>query len=88
MRSWHTAKKEPMLSQLEKSQRNNEDPAQPRSCTLLYLKWIPTKTYCIVHGTLLNVICHSGWEGCLGEIHVYQWLSPSYTVDLKLSQHC
>ena len=24
--------------------------------TLLYLKWI-TRTYCIAHGTLLNVMC-------------------------------
>ena len=31
--------------------------------TLLYLKWIPTRTYCIAHGTLLNVICQYRWKG-------------------------
>ena len=35
--------------------------------TLLYLKWITTRTYCIAHGTLLNVMWQTGWEGSLGE---------------------
>ena len=35
--------------------------------TLLYLKWITTKTYCIAYGTLLNVMCQPVWEGGLGE---------------------
>ena len=26
--------------------------------TVLYLKGLPTRTYCIVHGTLLNVMWH------------------------------
>ena len=25
-------------------------------CTLLYLKWVTTRTYCIPQGALLNVI--------------------------------
>ena len=32
--------------------------------TLLYLKWI---TYCLAHGTLLNVMGQAGWERDLGE---------------------
>ena len=35
--------------------------------TLLYLKWITNKTYCIAHGTLLSVMCQTGWEEGLGE---------------------
>ena len=34
--------------------------------TLLFFKWI-TRTYCIVQGTLLNVMWEPGWEGSLGE---------------------
>ena len=34
--------------------------------TLFYLKWI-TSTYCIAHGTLLNVMQQPGWEQSLGE---------------------
>ena len=54
-------------------------------CTLLYLKWITTRTYC---GTLINTV-----SACMGEefegewIHVYVWPS-SFIVHLKLSQHC
>ena len=36
-------------------------------CTLLYLKWIPTRSYCIAHGTLLNVMWQARWEESLGE---------------------
>ena len=32
-------------------------------CTLLYLKWITNKFYCIAQGTVLNV----RWEGSLGK---------------------
>ena len=32
-------------------------------CTLLYLKWITNKFYCITQGTVLNV----RWEGSLGK---------------------
>ena len=28
---------------------------------------LPRRTYCIAHKTLLNVMCHPGWEGSLGE---------------------
>ena len=34
--------------------------------TLLYLKWITTRTYCTEHRTL-NVMWQPGWEGSLGE---------------------
>ena len=40
---------------------------------LLCLKWI-TSTYCVVRGTLFNVMWQPGWEGSLGEngyIYVY-----------------
>ena len=45
--------------------------------TLLYLKWITKKTYCIAQGTLPNVPCQPGWKRGLGrmEIHVHAWLS-------------
>ena len=36
-------------------------------CTLLYLKWITTKTSCIAHGTLLNVMWQPRWKGSLGK---------------------
>ena len=35
--------------------------------TLLYLKWITNRTYCIAQGTRLNVMWQPGWEGSLGE---------------------
>ena len=35
--------------------------------TLLYLKWITNKSYCIAKGNLLSVMWQSGWEGSLGE---------------------
>ena len=31
--------------------------------TLLYLNWIPTSTYCVAHGSLLNVMGQSGRQG-------------------------
>ena len=37
--------------------------------TLLYLKWKPTRTYCIAQGALLSVMWQSGWEGSLGKMH-------------------
>ena len=45
--------------------------------TLLYLKCITNKTYCIEHGTLLNVMCQPGWERGLGEngyMYMYGWV--------------
>ena len=36
--------------------------------TLLYLKWIPTRTYCLAQGTLFNVMCQPGWEGVWGRM--------------------
>ena len=45
--------------------------------TLLYLKCITNKTYCIAHGTLLNVMCQPGWERGLGEngyMYMYGWV--------------
>ena len=42
--------------------------------TLLYLKWITTKTSCIAHGTLLNVMWQPRWKGNLGENgHMYMY---------------
>ena len=35
--------------------------------TLLYLKSITKKCLIIAHGTLLSVMCQSGWEWALGE---------------------
>ena len=35
--------------------------------TSLYLKWIPTRAYCVAHGTLLSVTHQPGWEQGLGE---------------------
>ena len=35
--------------------------------TLLYLKRITNKIYCVAHGTQLNVMWQSGWEGSLAE---------------------
>ena len=35
--------------------------------TLLYLKWITNRTYCIAQETLLNVMWQPGWEGSLRE---------------------
>ena len=37
-------------------------------CTLLYLKWLTTKTYCIAHRTLLNIMWQPGWEGFCGRM--------------------
>ena len=31
--------------------------------TLLYLKWITNKAYCIAQGTLLNFTWQPGWAG-------------------------
>ena len=35
--------------------------------TLLYLKWITNRTYCIAQRTLLNIMGQPGMEGTLGE---------------------
>ena len=55
--------------------------------TLLYSKWITTRTYWIAHGTLYYVAAWVG--GGVGEewIPVDVWLSP-FAVHLKRSQHC
>ena len=56
--------------------------------TLLYLKWTTSKDLCIAHGTLLNVTCQSGWEGCLKEngcVYMHGWdpyCSPEVTTTL------
>ena len=34
--------------------------------TVMYLKQIIPRTYCVAQGTLLNVRCQPGWEGSLG----------------------
>ena len=39
--------------------------------TLLYLKWITTKTCYIACGTLLNVMLQPGWEGSLENGFMY-----------------
>ena len=43
--------------------------------TLLYLKRITTKTYCIVH--LLNVMCQPGWEGDWGRMNTCVCMAES-----------
>ena len=35
--------------------------------TLIYLKWISTRSYCIAPGTLLNVMWQARWEESLRE---------------------
>ena len=35
--------------------------------TLLYLKWITNRDYCMAQGTLFNVMWQPGWEESLGE---------------------
>ena len=35
--------------------------------TLLYFKWMSTKTYCIAHGTQFSDRLQPGWDGSLGE---------------------
>ena len=42
--------------------------------TLLYFKWITTRTYSTAQRTLFNVVWQPGWEGSLGKngyIHMY-----------------
>jgi len=49
--------------------------------TVLYLKWIIKKIYCIAHGTLLNVMWQPRGEGSLGEnghMYVYGWVSSLF----------
>ena len=42
--------------------------------TLLYLKWITKKAYCIAQGTLLNVTWQPGREGNWGEnAYIYMY---------------
>ena len=56
--------------------------------TLLYLKYKPTRSYCVAQGMLLSVIGSLDGRGVWGEwIHVYVWLIH-FAVHLKLSQHC
>ena len=41
---------------------------------LLYLKWNTNRSYCIAHGTLLNVMWQPGWEVSLGKNgHMYMY---------------
>ena len=56
--------------------------------TLLYLKCITGKSYCIAQG-LCSMLCGSlDGKGVGGEwIHVHAWPSL-FAVHLKLSQHC
>ena len=51
--------------------------------TLLYLKWITTKTYWIAQGSLLNVMCQPGWKGCGGE-----WMRGYVWMCMAESLHC
>ena len=57
--------------------------------TLLHLRWITSKD--LLYSTWKSAQCYvEAWMGgeCWGEGRpVYVWLS-SYTVHLKLSQHC
>ena len=39
--------------------------------TLLYLKWITTRTYGIAHGTRLSVMWQPGWENSGENGHMY-----------------
>ena len=56
--------------------------------SLLYLKWISNKTYCIAQQTLLNAMCQPGWEGGFGGewIHVYVQLSTSLLPETTTTQ--
>ena len=50
--------------------------------TLLYLKRITNKNYCIADGTLFNVMWQPGWEGRLGEkgsMYMYGWVPLLFT---------
>ena len=49
---------------------------------LLYLKWIPKRTYCMAQGTLLNVTWQPGWEGSLlenGYMYMYSRVPSLFT---------
>ena len=37
------------------------------------------KTYCIAHGTLLNVMCQPRWEQFWGEMDMYGWVPSLFT---------
>ena len=41
--------------------------------TVMYLKQIIPRTYCVAQGTLLNVIWQSGWEGSFQE-NAYRYM--------------
>ena len=48
-----------------------------RFFTTAILKWTTTRTYCIAHKTLLNVMWQSGWEGSFrenGYMYIYGWV--------------
>ena len=50
--------------------------------TLLYLKWVTTRTYCTAQGTILNIMWQPGWEGSLGEngsMYMYGWVPSLFT---------
>ena len=50
--------------------------------TLLYLKWIAPRTYCIAQGTLLNITSQPKWGKNLkknGYRHMYNSITLLYT---------
>ena len=44
----------------------------------LYLKWITNRTYCTVHGTLLNVVCQLKWDGVWGRMDIGICMAESF----------
>ena len=46
--------------------------------TLLYLRWIQTRSYCITQGTLLEVMWQPGWEGVWGRIYTCISVAESF----------
>ena len=45
--------------------------------TLLYLKQITNKTYCIAQGILLNIMWQPGWERSLGRMDICMCLAET-----------
>ena len=45
--------------------------------TLLYLKWITTRTCCIARGTLLSVMWQFEWEGVWGRMDTWICMAES-----------
>ena len=51
--------------------------------TLLYLKWITNKSYCIAQGTLFDVMWQPGWERSLGRMNICIGMAESLRGSLE-----